>query len=349
MLPFSGLILLAEPLDGGNPFADPGFPAVPNSKSIQPLTMTARIIDGKKIGQEIREEARAEVARLRDGGLVPGLAAVLVGDDPASRVYVRNKIKACQSLGVFSERLELPEQTTTAQLLQCISDLNRRGSIHGILVQLPLPRHIDARTVLLAIDPAKDVDGLHPMNAGALALGHEGLRPCTPSGVMEILHREHIPLEGARAVVIGRSNLVGKPLGLLLLQQHATVTFCHSRTRNLAATARTGDILVAAVGKPALVTADFVKPGAVVIDVGINRVEGAELEKLLEEDPSLKPRLERNRSKGIHSVLAGDVNGSSVSGVASALTPVPGGVGPLTIALLMKNTVQAARQQHGAQ
>ena len=311
--------------------------------------MTARIIDGKRIGQEIREEVRAEVARLRDGGLVPGLAAVLVGDDPASRVYVRNKIKACQALGVFSERVELPEQTTTTQLLQCISDLNRRDSIHGILVQLPLPRQIDARTVLLAIDPAKDVDGLHPMNAGALALGHEGLRPCTPSGVMEILHREHVSLKGTRAVVIGRSNLVGKPLGLLLLQQHATVTFCHSRTRNLAATAKTGEILVAAVGKPALVTADFVKPGAVVIDVGINRVEGAALEKLLEEDPSLKPRFERNRNKGIQSVLAGDVNLSSVSEVASALTPVPGGVGPLTIALLMKNTVQAAKQQHGAQ
>ncbi len=307
--------------------------------------MTATIIDGKRIGQEIRKEVRAEVARLRDSGLVPGLAAVLVGDHPASRVYVRNKIKACQSLGVFSELVELPEETTTPQLLQCISDLNRRDSLHGILVQLPLPRHIDERAVLPAIDPAKDVDGLHPMNAGALALGHEGLRPCTPSGVMEILHREHIPLEGARAVVIGRSNLVGKPLGLLLLQQHATVTFCHSRTRNLAAIARTGDILVAAVGKAALVTADFVKPGAVVIDVGINRVEGAALEKLLAEDLSLKSRFERNRSKGIHSVLVGDVNSSSVSRVAAALTPVPGGVGPLTIALLMKNTVQASKRQ----
>ena len=328
--------------------ADPGTLNASDSSPTRPLTMTAKIIDGKRIGQEIREEVRVEVARLRGSGLVPGLAAVLVGDHPASRVYVRNKIKACQSLGVFSQLVELPEQTTTSQLLQCVSDLNRRTSIHGILVQLPLPRHVDEKAVLLAIDPAKDVDGLHPTNAGALALSHQGLRPCTPSGVMEILHRERIPLEGARAVVIGRSNLVGKPLGLLLLQQHATVTFCHSRTRNLAAVAKTGDILVAAVGKAALVTADFVKPGAVVVDVGINRVEGAALERLLAEDPSLKPRFERNRSRGIHSLLVGDVNFSSVSGVASALTPVPGGVGPLTIALLMKNTVQATRQQRNA-
>ena len=311
--------------------------------------MTAKVIEGKRIGQEIREEVRLEVARLRERGVVPGLAAVLVGNHPASRVYVRNKVKACQSLGVYSQLVALPEETTTAQLLQCVSDLNRRDAIHGILVQLPLPDPVDEKAVLLAIDPAKDVDGLHPMNAGALALGREGLRPCTPSGVMEILHRERVPLQGARAVVIGRSNLVGKPLGLLLLQQHATVTFCHSRTRDLAAVAKTADILVAAVGRPAMVTADFVKPGAVVIDVGINRVEGARLEKLLADDPSLKPRFERNRSKGIHSVLVGDVQWSSVSAVASAATPVPGGVGPLTIALLMKNTVKAARQQHFGQ
>ena len=308
--------------------------------------MTVKVIDGKRIGREIREEVRLDVAGLKDKGVVPGLAAVLVGSHPASRVYVRNKIKACQSLGVFSELVALPEETTTARLLQCVSDLNRKSSIHGILVQLPLPARIDEQAVLLAIDPAKDVDGLHPMNAGALALGREGLRPCTPSGVMEILRRERVPLRGARAVVIGRSNLVGKPLGLLLLQQHATVTFCHSRTRDLAAVARSADILVAAVGRPAMVTADFVKPGAVVIDVGINRVEGAALESLLAEDPSLKPRYERNRGKGIHSILVGDVQWSGVSGVASAATPVPGGVGPLTIALLMKNTVQAANQQH---
>ena len=307
--------------------------------------MTARIIDGKRIGQEIREEVRHEVARLKDRGVVPGLAAVLVGNDPASRVYVRNKIKACRSLGVHSQLVSLPEETTTARLLECVSELNRRNSIHGILVQLPLPGRIDEQAVLLAVDPAKDVDGLHPMNAGALALGREGLRPCTPSGVMEILRREGVSLRGARAVVIGRSNLVGKPLGLLLLQQHATVTFCHSRTRDLAAVSRSADILVAAVGRPAMVTADFVKPGAVVIDVGINRIEGAELERLLAEDSSLKPRYERNRSKGVHSILVGDVQWSGVSRVASAATPVPGGVGPLTIALLMKNTVLAAGKQ----
>lgn len=308
--------------------------------------MTAKIIDGKRIGQEIREEVRLEVAHLKDRGVVPGLAAVLVGSHPASRVYVRNKIKACQSLGVYSELVTLPEETTTAQLLECVSDLNRRDSIHGILVQLPLPGQIDEQAVLLAIDPAKDVDGLHPMNAGALALGREALRPCTPSGVMEVLRREGVPLQGARAVVIGRSNLVGKPLGLLLLQQHATVTFCHSRTRDLATVARSADILVAAVGRPAMVTADFVKPGAVVIDVGINRVEGDGLERLLAADPSLQARYERNRSRGNHSVLVGDVQWSGVSRVASAATPVPGGVGPLTIALLMKNTVQAAGQQY---
>ena len=307
--------------------------------------MTAKIIDGKRIGQEIREEVRHEVARLKDRGVVPGLAAVLVGNDPASRVYVRNKIKACRSLGVHSQLVALPEETTTARLLECVSELNRRNSIHGILVQLPLPGRIDEQAVLLSVDPAKDVDGLHPMNAGALALGREGLRPCTPSGVMEILRREGVAIRGARAVVIGRSNLVGKPLGLLLLQQHATVTFCHSRTRELAAVARSADILVAAVGRPAMVTADFVKPGAVVIDVGINRVEGAELERVLDEDSSLKPRYERNRSKGVHSILVGDVQWSGVSRVASAATPVPGGIGPLTIALLMKNTVLAAGKQ----
>ena len=287
-----------------------------------------------------------DVAHLKNRGVVPGLAAVLVGNHPASRVYVRNKIKACQSLGLYSKLVALPEETTTAELLRCVFDLNRENSIHGILVQLPLPSHVDENAVLLGIDPTKDVDGLHPLNTGALALGREGLRPCTPSGIMEILLREEVPLQGARAVVIGRSNLVGKPLGLMLLQQDATVTFCHSRTRNLEIVARSADILVAAVGRPAMVTADFVKPGAVVIDVGINRVEGVGLGKLLAEDPSLKPRYERNRSKGINSVLVGDVQWSSVSRVASAATPVPGGVGPLTIAILMKNTVQAAKQLH---
>ena len=305
--------------------------------------MTARIIDGARIGKEIQEEVHADVIRLKHGGLIPGLAAVLVGNHPASHIYVRNKIKACDSLGVFSKLVHLPEDTTTTQLLQCVSDLNQQESLHGILVQLPLPNHIDEAAVLFAIDPAKDVDGLHPLNAGNLALGHDGLRPCTPSGVIEILLRERIPVEGAHVVIIGRSNLVGKPLGLLLLQQHATVTLCHSKTQNLGETTLTGDILIAAVGHPALVTADLVKPGAVVVDVGINRVEGKALETLLLVDPSLKPKFQKIQARGGSSVLTGDVNFSSVSRVASAITPVPGGVGPLTIALLMKNTVQAAK------
>ena len=308
--------------------------------------MTVRIIDGIKIGKEIREELRTEVALLRNNGLVPGLAAVLVGNDPASRVYVNNKIKACESLGIFSKLVQLSKETTTEQLLEHISALNRDDSLHGILVQLPLPKSIDEKTILVAIDPAKDVDGLHPFNAGNLVLGNDSLKPCTPSGIIEILRRENISTKGAHAVVIGRSNLVGKPLGLLLLENNATVTFCHSQTQNLIKISKTADILVVAVGKPIIVDETFIKPGAVVIDVGINRIEGQRLKSLLQIDPSLQPQYEKNRSKGKNSVLAGDVNFTSVSRIASAVTPVPGGVGPLTIALLMKNTVKAAKQSY---
>ena len=308
--------------------------------------MTVRIIDGIKIGKEIREELRTEVALLRNNGLVPGLAAVLVGNDPASRVYVNNKIKACESLGIFSKLVQLSKETTTKQLLEHISALNQDDSLHGILVQLPLPKSIDEKTILVAIDPAKDVDGLHPFNAGNLVLGNNSLKPCTPSGIIEILRRENISTKGAHAVVIGRSNLVGKPLGLLLLENNATVTFCHSQTKNLIKISKTADILVVAVGKPIIVDETFIKPGAVVIDVGINRIEGQRLKPLLQMDPSLQPQYEKNRSKGKNSVLAGDVNFTSVSRIASAVTPVPGGVGPLTIALLMKNTVKAAKQSY---
>ena len=308
--------------------------------------MTVRIIDGIKIGKEIREELRTEVALLRNNGLVPGLAAVLVGNDPASRVYVNNKIKACESLGIFSKLVQLSKETTTEQLLEHISALNQDDSLHGILVQLPLPKSIDEKTILVAIDPAKDVDGLHPFNAGNLVLGNNSLKPCTPSGIIEILRRENISTKGAHAVVIGRSNLVGKPLGLLLLENNATVTFCHSQTKNLIKISKTADILVVAVGKPIIVDETFIKPGAVVIDVGINRIEGQRLKPLLQMDPSLQPQYEKNRSKGKDSVLAGDVNFTSVSRIASAVTPVPGGVGPLTIALLMKNTVKAAKQSY---
>ena len=308
--------------------------------------MTVRIIDGIKIGKEIREELRTEVALLRNNGLVPGLAAVLVGNDPASRVYVNNKIKACESLGIFSKLVQLSKETTTKQLLEHISALNQDDSLHGILIQLPLPKSIDEKTILAAIDPAKDVDGLHPFNAGNLVLGNNSLKPCTPSGIIEILRRENISTKGAHAVVIGRSNLVGKPLGLLLLENNATVTFCHSQTKNLIKISKTADILVVAVGKPIIVDETFIKPGAVVIDVGINRIEGQRLKSLLQIDPSLQPQYEKNRSKGKNSVLAGDVNFTSVSRIASAVTPVPGGVGPLTIALLMKNTVKAAKQSY---
>jgi methylenetetrahydrofolate dehydrogenase (NADP+)/methenyltetrahydrofolate cyclohydrolase len=307
--------------------------------------MGARIIDGAGIGRKIREEVRAEITELKKLGISPGLAAVLVGNNPASQVYVRSKIKACDSLGIRSEHIHLPVETTTHELLTRIEELNQREEIDGILVQLPLPEQIDERAVLDAVNPLKDVDGLHPVNAGRLSLGRDSLRPCTPSGVIEILRRENIALKGSHAVVVGRSNLVGKPLALLLLREHATVTICHSRTRSLSDVCRQADILVAALGRPALVTADFVKPGAVVIDVGINKIEGDLLPKFLQADSTLRLQLEKNRTEDKNYVLAGDVNLSSVSEVASAVTPVPGGVGPLTIAMLMKNTVQAARMR----
>jgi methylenetetrahydrofolate dehydrogenase (NADP+) / methenyltetrahydrofolate cyclohydrolase len=305
--------------------------------------MMARVIDGARIGREIREEVRLEAAELRRSGVVPGLAAVLVGNNPASTVYVRSKIKACEDLGLHSEYIRLPEETTTQDLLRRIEVLNQKSEIDGILVQLPLPKQVDEPSVLLSLDPAKDVDGLHPINVGNLALGRKSLRPCTPSGVIEILRRENIPMKGSHAVIIGRSSLVGKPLAFLLLQEHATVTICHSRTRDLAGVAKRGDILVAAIGRPAMITADFVKPGAVVIDVGINKIEEDALPKFLQAEPALGAQYEKNKAENKSYVLAGDVNFSSVSAVASALTPVPGGVGPLTIAMLMKNTVQAAR------
>jgi len=233
----------------------------------------------------------------------------------------------------------------TPELLSTVEVLNRADTIDGILVQLPLPRQIDEAAILLAVSPQKDVDGLHPMNAGNLALGRKALTPCTPTGVVEILRREKIPLEGSHVVIVGRSNLVGKPQLLLLLQEHATITICHSRTRQLPEVCREADILVAAIGKPGFITADFVKPGAVVIDVGINRIAGESLKGMLAADPSLVAQYEKNHSENKEYVLTGDVNFSSVATVASAITPVPGGVGPLTIAMLMKNTVQAARMR----
>ncbi len=304
--------------------------------------MSARILSGTEIGRQIQDELRQEIEELKQLGITPGLAAVLAGDNPASHIYVRNKIRACESLGLYSERLTPPATITTGELVAEVESLNRRTEIDAILVQLPLPPQVDAQRVLQAVDPAKDVDGFHPMNVGALVANRPALRPCTPAGVMELLRRSGIELRGSHAVVIGRSDIVGKPMALLLLHSHATVTICHSRTRNLPGVARTADILVAAMGRAAYVTPDFVRPGATVIDVGINRIEdAATAEKLFANHPA---RLEEFRRKG--SALVGDVHPDVVE-VAGALPPVPGGVGPLTMAMLRANTVQAARMRRG--
>lgn len=302
--------------------------------------MPARILSGTAIGQQIQNELRQQIQELKQAGITPGLAAVLVGDNPGSQIYVRNKIRACESLGLYSERLAPPATITTEELIARVEELNRRPEIDGILVQLPLPSQVDTQAVLQAVDPAKDVDGFHPVNVGALVANRPGLRPCTPAGVMELLRRSQIEIKGSRAVMIGRSDIVGKPLALLLLHAHATVTICHSRTRDLPGVARSADILLAAMGRAAFVTPDFVQPGATVIDVGINRIEDpAVAEKLFARHPQ---RLEEFRRKG--SALVGDVHPDVVE-VAGALTPVPGGVGPLTIAMLMANTVEAARRR----
>ncbi len=301
--------------------------------------MSARVLDGNKIRDDIKGELTGQIEELKRAGITPGLAAVLTGDDPASHIYVRNKVKTCAALGLHSEKIELPSETTTAQLLQVVEDLNHRDEIDGILVQLPLPPQVDAKRVLMAVDPAKDVDGFHPLNIGNLVSGRPGPVPCTPAGIIEILRRNEIAMKGARAVVIGRSDIVGKPVAILLLHNHATVTIAHSRTRDLPAVAREADILVAAMGKPALVTRDFIKPGATVIDVGMNRLTTAEEVCRIFRDPAAP--LAELAAKG--SVLVGDVQPEDVKEIAGAYTPVPGGVGPLTIAMLMVNTVRAAR------
>jgi methylenetetrahydrofolate dehydrogenase (NADP+)/methenyltetrahydrofolate cyclohydrolase len=302
--------------------------------------MLATILDGVKIAQEIRSEVAAEVRALVAGGVRPGLAVVLVGHNPASEIYVRGKVKACEEVGVYSEKLTPPESVGTDELLAVIRELNRRDDIHGILVQLPLPAQVDAKKVLLAVDPAKDVDGFHPMNVGFLSTQRPGLVPCTPAGVMEILKRSNIPVAGREAVVVGRSDIVGKPAAMLLLNANATVTVCHSKTHDLPGVCRRADILVAAIGRAGMITRDFVKPGATVIDVGMNSVtDAAEFERFFAGNAK---REETFRKKG--SVLMGDVH-PEVAEVAGAITPVPGGVGPLTIAMLMFNTVKAAKMQ----
>lgn len=300
--------------------------------------MAAQRLDGTQIAKQIQDELRQEIEQLKQLGITPGLAAILVGENPASHIYVRNKMRACEELGVHSERLTPPADISTEELIAQVEELNRREEIDGIIVQLPLPPQLDTNRVQNAVNPAKDVDGFHPVNIGNLVTQREGLRPCTPAGIMEILRRHQIPLQGSRAVIIGRSDIVGKPVALMLMHCHATVTICHSRTKNLPQVAREADILVAAMGKLAYVTPDFVRPGATVIDVGINRVDdAATAEKLFANFPD---RLETFRRKG--TTLVGDVH-PDVAEVAGALTPVPGGVGPLTIAMLMANTVKAAR------
>jgi len=305
--------------------------------------MTAKILDGAKVAAAIKEAVAAEVAELATYGRRPGLAAVLVGNDTASQIYVSSKVKTCGQLGLYSEKIDLPETTTTAEMLALVEELNRREEIDGILIQLPLPRQVDATVVLDAVDPAKDVDGFHPVSLGRLMLNEPGLRPCTPAGIMEMLDHYQIDMKGKRAVILGRSRIVGLPMSLLLLHRHATVTICHSRTEDLPAVAREADILVAAIGRMGMVDASYVKPGAVVVDVGMNRVKTREdLERFYGDDAKRHAAFEKNGS-----TLIGDVNPREVAEVAGWLTPVPGGVGPLTIAKLMKNTLAAMKLRRG--
>jgi methylenetetrahydrofolate dehydrogenase (NADP+)/methenyltetrahydrofolate cyclohydrolase len=304
--------------------------------------MAALILDGSKMAAEIRAEVAVDVKAMTASGMRPGLAVVLVGHNPASEVYVRGKVKSSEEVGIYSEKHTPPETVTTSELLELIADLNRRDEIDGILVQLPLPPQVDSKKVLLAVDPAKDVDGFHPMNVGYLSTQRPGLVPCTPAGVMEILKRSAIPVAGQEAVVVGRSDIVGKPVAMLLLNGNATVTVCHSKTHDLPAVCRKADILVAAIGKAGMITRDYVKRGATVIDVGMNKVsDRAEFDRLFAGN---KKREETFLSKG--STLTGDVH-PDVAEFAGAITPVPGGVGPLTIAMLMANTVKAAKLRRG--
>jgi methylenetetrahydrofolate dehydrogenase (NADP+)/methenyltetrahydrofolate cyclohydrolase len=300
--------------------------------------MTARRLDGAATARAVREEQQQEASALARAGRRPGLGVLLVGDDPASAVYVKSKTRACEEVGLFHETRRLPASASTEEVLAQVEEYNRRPDVHGILVQLPLPAAVDTERVLRAVDPTKDVDGFHPENVGLLVQKRPRFVACTPAGIMELLRREGVALAGRRAVVVGRSDIVGKPMALLLLHADATVTVCHSRTPDLAAVTREADVLVAAVGRAGLIRAAHVKPGAVVVDVGMNRVEDAATAREL-VGPE---RLEGFEARGY--VLTGDVHAPSVSEVAGALTPVPGGVGPLTIAQLMKNTVEAARR-----
>jgi methylenetetrahydrofolate dehydrogenase (NADP+)/methenyltetrahydrofolate cyclohydrolase len=305
----------------------------------------ARILDGARVAEEIKREVSREAARLKDEyDYVPCLVAVRVGNDPASAVYVRNKVRTSEAIGLRSEHHELPEETTTEELLAEVETLNARADVDGILVQLPLPRGVDEARVIEAIDPAKDVDGFHPANVGRLTLGRSDFAPCTPAGIVELLTREDIEITGQHACIVGRSHIVGRPLAQLLLQHDATVTICHSRTSDLASLTRQADILVAAVGRAGLIRAEHVKPGATVIDVGMNKLTDIETAKDFFGDRAAT-RIEAIGKRGF--TLVGDVHPAEVEEVAGSLTPVPGGVGPLTVAMLMQNTLTAARLRRG--
>ena len=304
----------------------------------------ARLLDGKALSAEVTEETAQAVRRLTaEHGVVPKLSVVLVGEHPASKIYVRNKTRACHDAGMEGEVVALPSQTTRSELLSTIERLNLDPRVHGILVQLPLPPQLSEAEAMLAIDRSKDVDGLHPDSAGRLLAGLPGFVPCTPAGILEILRRSGIALAGHEAVVLGRSGIVGKPVAILLLREHATVTICHSRTRDLSSVARRADLLVAAIGHPAMVTREFIKPGAVVVDVGINRCESRD--EALRFWPGNEGRLEEISKRGW--TLVGDVHPADAFAVASAVTPVPGGVGPMTIAMLLANTLRAATMAAG--
>ena len=301
------------------------------------------VLDGIAIATEIKAEVAIEAGEMIARGVRPGLAVILVGSVAASEMYVRSKVKTCGELGLFSEMLTPPESVTTDELLRMVAELNAREEIDGILIQLPLPAHVDTKRLLEAVSPEKDVDGFHPVNVGRLQSGQPGLQPCTPAGVMEMLRRREIAVAGANAVVIGRSEIVGKPMAMLLLNASATVTVCHSRTRDLARFTREADVLVAAIGRPGFVTAEMVRPGSVLIDVGINRVtDAASVQRFFPDDAGRAATFQKRGS-----VVVGDIDPAAFA-LSSAYTPVPGGVGALTIAMLMANTVKAAKLRRGA-
>lgn len=305
----------------------------------------AEILDGRTVAEQIKHEVAEEVRRLwTEHGVKPCLAAVLVGDDDASAVYVRNKVRACAEVGIASDQRVLSASTTTDELLALISELNQREDVDGILVQLPLPQQIDEALIIEAVDPLKDVDGFHPVNVGLLAIGRPRFVPCTPAGIIELLERNKIEIAGSNACVVGRSQIVGRPVASLLLQKHATVTICHSRTRDLPSVTRQADILVAAIGRPAFIRGNYVKPGATVIDVGVNKITDAgEAQSMFGSEAG--KRLEAIKQRGY--TLVGDVHPAEADLVAGKRTPVPGGVGLLTVAMLMRNTLQAARARRG--